>query len=108
MKVGDEPVGVVLARATALSTFPNVPFNEVGKAGSKMKLEEEPLSGESEPAASRVLVGLIRNKLRDSATRKEDRVGLSIWRLDRPLKTVANPKISLRICERIEFPERRG
>ena len=104
MKVGDEPVGVVLARATAPSTLPNVPLNEVGKAGSEMKLEEETLSGGSEPIASRVLVGLIRNRLRDSATRKEDRVGLSIWKLDRPSKTVADPKSPLRIGECTGLP----
>ena len=106
MKVGDEPVGVVLARATALSTLPNVPLNEVGKAGFEMKLEEETLSGGSEPVVSRVLVALIRNKLRDPATRKEDRVGSSIWKPARLLKTAADPKNPLRIGERIKFPKR--
>ena len=106
MKVGDESVGVVFVRATALSTLPNVPLNEVGKAGFEMKLEEETQSGGCEPVVSRVLVALIHNKLRDSATRKEDRVGLSIWKLDRLLKTAADPKNPLRIGEWIKFLER--
>ena len=107
MKVVDEAVGAVTARATAPSTFPKVPLNEVCKAGPETKLEEETLSSGSKPVTSRVLVALIRNKLRDSATREEDRVGSSIWKLNRFLKTVADPKSPLRIGEWIEFPERR-
>ena len=104
MKVVDEAVGVVTARATALSTFPKVPLNEGGKAGSETELKEETLSSGSKSVTSRVLVALIRNKLRDSATREEDRVGLSIWKLNRSLKTVADPKSPPCLGEWIGFP----
>ena len=106
-RVGDEPVGVVLARATAPSTLPNAPLDEVGDAGLKVKPNEGTLSGGGEPIASRGPMGVIRNKLRDSATRKEDGVGLSIRGLSHLLSMAADPKNPLQIGERNKVLESR-
>ena len=90
-RVCEEPVGVVLARAPAPSTLPNAPLDEVGDAGLKVKPNEGTLSGGGEPVASRGPMGLIRNKLRDSMTRKEDGGGSSITTLSRLLNMAAGP-----------------
>ena len=71
-----------------------------------MKLQEKTLDGGCEAVMSRVLVALVHDKFRDSATRKEDGVDLSVWKLDRFLKTAANPKNPLRIDKWIKFAER--
>ena len=106
MEIGHELVWEVLMRAAALPAFPKDPLSEVGKAGFEMKLEEKTLDGGGEAVVSSVLVAMIHDEFRDSATRKEARVDLSIWKLDRPLKTAAEPKNPLRIDEWIKFPER--
>ena len=106
MEIGHELVWEVLMRAAALPAFPKDPLSEVGKAGFEMKLEEKTLDGGGEAVVSSVLVAMIHDEFRDSATRKEDRVDLSVWKLDRFLKTAADPKNPLRIGERIKFPKR--
>ena len=94
--------------AAALPAFPKDPLSKVRKACFEMKLEEKTLDGGGEAVVSSVLVAMIHDEFRDSATRKEDRVDLSVWKLDRFLKTAANPKNSLRIDKWIKFAEREG
>ena len=106
-RVGDEPVGVVLARATAPSTLPNAALDEVGDAGLKVKPNEGTLGGSGEPMVSCGPMGVIRNKFRDSATRKDDRVGLSIGGLSHLLSRVADPKNPFRTGERNKVLESR-
>ena len=95
-------------KTATLPAFPNDPLSEVGKAGFEVILEEETLDGSGEAVVFCVLVALVHDEFSDSTARKEDRVDLSVWKLNRFLKPASDPKDPIRIDKWIKFAERGG
>ena len=106
MEIGHILVGEILVKTATFPAFPNDSLSEVGKPGFEVILEEEALDGSSEAVVFCVLMALVHDEFSDSTARKEDRVDLSVWKLNRFLKTASDPKNPIRVDKWIKFTER--